>query len=377
MALDVVNTRLSHLPQPYSQACAMIYPLLLLIAAGFQNAPARPVPPDSSPEVPAVTAPATPVPGAPAPGVAATTAGSIAAQQALDQGELSKSNALKKFRALQFRDLKPEEWTFIGVYYGARALFVVILMTLAWTISSWSSSAVRTALRRVKFDETLAIFLAKLVRWAILLLVAMTCLSYFGVETTGFAAVIGAAGLAIGLAFQGTLSNFAAGAMLLIFRPYKVGDIVNVAGYMGTVREVELFTTDIDTFDNRRIIVPNSSIFGSVIENITYHPVRRADINVGAAYSADLDETRRVLERAAKTCSLILPDPAPVVMLLELGASSVNWQVRGFAKRDTFGDAKQQLIRAIKVELDHAGIGIPFPQMDVHFDRPPQGDRAA
>src|ERR1041384_5531905 len=133
-------------------------------------------------------------------------------------------------------------------------------------------------------------------------------------------AVIGAAGLAIGLAFQGTLSNFSAGTMLLIFRPYKVGDEVNVAGYTGTVREIELFTTDIDTPDNRRIIVPNSSIFGAVIENITHHPVRRLSVSVGTAYAADIDETRRVLDRAVRSVTLILPQPAPAVVLEDLGA---------------------------------------------------------
>ena len=306
-------------------------------------------------------------------------AGAAASEQAvaIDPIALDRKKVLDAFRSFSFHDIDADGWMFLGMYYGVRALFVLVLMTLAWTLSGWASTLTRTALTRVKFDGTLTLFLAKFVRWAILILVALTCLSYFGLETTSFAAVIGAAGLAIGLAFQGTLSNFAAGAMLLIFRPYKVGDIVNVAGYTGTVREIELFTTDIDTFDNRRIIVPNSSIFGAVIENITHHPVRRAEVSVGTAYLADLDETRRVLERALKAAPLILSDPAPAVVLLELGASSVNWQVRGFAKTETFGDAKQQLIRAIKVELDHAGIGIPFPQMDVHLDSPPGAMRAA
>ena len=195
----------------------------------------------------------------------------------------------------------------------------LILITLAWTVSGWGSSLVRAALDRIKFDETLSIFISKLVRWVILLLAGLTCLSYFGVETTSFAALIGAAGLAIGLAFQGTLSNFAAGAMLLIFRPYKVGDEVNVAGYTGTVREIELFTTAIDTPDYRRIIVPNSSIFGAVIENVTHHPVRRFTVGVGTAYSADIDETRRVLERAVRSVVQVAATPAPAVVLLELG----------------------------------------------------------
>ncbi len=299
------------------------------------------------------------------------------AATAFDPAEQVKLDAIKhnlevlsNFRSMNFQLLGADDWLYVGVYYGARVLFVFVLMTLAWTLSSWASSIVRAALGRVKFDETLSLFLARLVRWTILLLVGSTCLSYFGVQTTGFAALIGAAGLAIGLAFQGTLSNFAAGAMLLVFRPYKVGDEVNVAGYAGLVREIDLFSTAIDTHDNRRIIVPNSSIFGAVIENITHHPVRRLSVEVGTAYSADIDDTRRVLERAVRCVPLVVPQPPPAVVLLELGASSVNWSVRAWAKRDSYGDAKQAVIRAIKLELDGNGIGIPFPQLDLHLDTP-------
>jgi small conductance mechanosensitive channel len=281
-----------------------------------------------------------------------------------------KSNALGELFALQFSALDAQEWEYVLLQLGLRAIFVLILLTLAWTLSGWASSIVRIALDRIRFDETLTLFIAKFIRWTILLLAGLTCLNYFGVQTTSFAALIGAAGLAIGLAFQGTLSNFAAGSMLLVFRPYKVGDLVNVAGHMGKVAEIELFTTVIDTPDNRRIIVPNSSIFGAVIENVTHHPVRRAEVNVGTAYAADLDETRRVLERAARSVPLVLADPAPAVVLMDLGASSVNWQVRGWARRDAFLDAKQALIRAVKLELDAARIGIPFPQLDLHLDPP-------
>jgi small conductance mechanosensitive channel len=315
---------------------------------------------------------------APAKAAAMPAAATVVKATAIDPLEQFKRDTLNSFWAMSYQKLGFDEWAFIGMYYGTRVLFVFILMTLAWTASSWASGAVRVALGRVKFDETLTIFLSKLVRWVILLLVTNTCLSYFGIETTGFAAVIGAAGLAIGLAFQGTLSNFAAGAMLLIFRPYKVGDLVNVAGHLGKVAEIELFTTTIDTLDRRRVFVPNSSIFGAVIENVTYHPVRRIDVPVGAAYAADLDLTRIALERALRSVPAVLTDPAPEVTLLELGSSSVNWSVRGFARRDEFGVVKQAIIRAVKVELDRAGIGIPFPQMEIHYELPAvEGQRQA
>jgi len=265
--------------------------------------------------------------------------------------------------------LSSVNWGEVAVVYGSKALLVVFLMILAWIISSWASMLVRTGLRRVKFDETLTAFVSRLVSWLILGLAALSCLSSFGIETTGFAAVIGAAGLAIGLAFQGTLSNFAAGAMLLIFRPYKIGDVVKLAGTLGKVYEIAIFTTAIDTFDNRRFIIPNSEIFGSVIENITYHPVRRIEVEVGADYSADIDETRRVLENAISTVDLRVSDPEPAVVLAGLGASSVDWSVRIWARREDFGAAKQALLRAVKMELDQARIGIPFPQMDVHVDQ--------
>jgi small conductance mechanosensitive channel len=155
--------------------------------------------------------------------------------------------------------------------------------------------------------------------------------------------------------------------MLLVFRPYKVGDVVNVAGQLGKVFEIELFTTALDTFDNRRIIVPNSSIYGAIIENMTYHAQRRADVNVGVSYEADIDATRAALDRALAAAPLVLQDPAPAVVLVGLGASSVDWQVRGWARSAEFFDAKQQLIRAVKLELDRSGISIPFPQMDVHL----------
>jgi small conductance mechanosensitive channel len=345
----------------------MLLNLLALVALGqIQSLPieappamAGAVAPVAAPVMAEPTAVAAPAAGAPAPG-----------RLMADPVEQFKRDALNNFWAMNYQKLGFDEWSYIGMYYGTRVLFALILMTTAWTASSWSSGAVGAALGRVHFDETLTIFLAKLVRWLILLLVTLMCLSKFGVETTGFAAVIGAAGLAIGLAFQGTLSNFSAGAMLLIFRPYKVGDEVNVAGYTGTVREIELFTTAIDTPDNRRIIVPNSSIYGTVIENITHHPLRRASVEVGTAYSADIDETRRALERALHSVASIAPMPAPAVVLTELGGSSVNWSVRGWARREQFGEAKQALIRAVKLELDHAGIDIPFPQMQIHYELP-------
>lgn len=250
-----------------------------------------------------------------------------------------------------------------------KVMGVIVLLFVAWVAATWLGRLARKAMLKARLDETLTKFFSKFIRWAVLILALLACLGVFGVETTSFAAVIGAAGLAIGLAFQGTLGNFAAGIMLLMFRPFKVGDIVNVAGQTGKVDEVELFTTTIDTPDNRRIIIPNGSVFGSVIENISHHSTRRVDVAVGSDYFADLDETRDILTRVATNVSGRLDDPEPAVVLLELGGSSIDWSVRVWCNSADFWGVKQALTRDVKNALDQAGIGIPFPQMDVHMDQ--------
>ncbi len=267
----------------------------------------------------------------------------------------------------KFGEITTEQWWLIGTSVAMRVGLVLILLFLALTIASWVGGLVRLSLSRMKVDQTLSKFAAKLARWSILVLAVLVCLDTFGVGITSFAAVLGAAGFAVGLAFQGTLSNFAAGAMLLVFRPFKVGDVVEVGGELGIVDEIELFTTAMDTFDNRRIIIPNSSVFGSTIENITYHSLRRVDVAVGTAYEADIDQTRATLEYAIQQTEGGLTDPAPQVVLDGLGASSVDWQVRVWAPTDKFLDVKQSLTRSVKIHLDQAGIGIPYPQMDVHL----------
>lgn len=250
--------------------------------------------------------------------------------------------------------------------YGGPVVVALVILFAGWILAGWVGRIARTALMQAKFDETLTKFLSKLARWAVLLLVILACLSVFGVETTSFAAVVGSAGIAIGLALQGTLGNFASGIMLLMFRPFQVGDVVTVNGITGKVDEIELFTTTLDTFDNRRFIIPNGSVFGTTIENITFHPQRRADVAVGVAYSADIDRTREVLTEAAQHVPGALDDPPPAVVLLDLGDSCVNWSVRVWANSDEFLAVKQAATRAVKLALDEADIEIPFPQMDVH-----------
>lgn len=253
--------------------------------------------------------------------------------------------------------------------YGVPAVGALLILIVGYLVAIWAGRVVSKSCKKSKIDQTLGKFFGKLTRWLVLLIVVMFVLSTFGIETASFAVVLGAAGLAIGLAFQGTLSNFAAGVMLLVFRPFKVADVVQIGGETGKVNEIELFTTAIDTFDNRRIIIPNSSVFGSTIENITFHSTRRADVPVGVSYDADMDKTREVLKKAAESVEGSLEEPEYVVMLTGLGGSSVDWVVRVWCKTEDFWPVKERLTYAVKKHLDEADISIPFPQMDVHLDR--------
>jgi small conductance mechanosensitive channel len=170
------------------------------------------------------------------------------------------------------------------------------------------------------------------------------------------------------MAFQGTLGNFAAGIMLLVFRPFKVGDFVEVNDDTGVCEHIDLFTCEFRTLDNRKLIIPNGAVFGSTITNYTGYDVRRVDVDVGADYSASIDATRKALETSAAGVPGMIKDPAPQVFLKGLGGSSVDWQVRVWCKTDDYWDVWQATVRACKVSLDEAGIGIPFPQQDVHLD---------
>jgi small conductance mechanosensitive channel len=247
---------------------------------------------------------------------------------------------------------------------------VLVALILAFWISSWARRALVRSLERRSFDLTLTRFFGTLLRYAILAGAIIGCLGVFGIQTASFAAAIAAIGLAIGLALQGTLSNFAAGVMLLVFSPFKVGDLINVAGQLGIVDSLQLFTTDLDTLDNRRLVIPNSSVFGAVIENYTAHPTRRVDIKVGVAYNADIDETRRILESIPGQLAGVLEDPEPQIFLESLGASSVDWQVRVWCNTEDYWDVYQDTTRATKIALDEAKLSIPFPQMDIHLDPP-------
>lgn len=244
-------------------------------------------------------------------------------------------------------------------------LILIVAYFVARMLARIASSPVRA-----RVDETLGRFVSKLIFYSVMVFAVLGVLGMFGVSVTSFAAVAAAAGFAVGLAFQGTLSNFASGVLLLVFRPFKVGDVINAAGITAKVFEIDLFTTVFDTPDNRRIIVPNSAIAAGTIENITHHTERRIDVNVGVDYAASLDKTREVLTAAAETQREKLLEGEGrgfQIVLVDLGASSVNWTIRFWTTAADFWPVKEQLTAAVKQKLDEAGIGIPFPQMDVHL----------
>lgn len=252
--------------------------------------------------------------------------------------------------------------------FGLDLIGAILLLVGTWIISRWARRTVAKTLAKSNLDETLTKFFGNMLGWGILILGVIAILGIFSISTASFAAVLAAAGLAIGLAFQGTLSNFAAGIMLLVFRPFKVGDIIKAAGETGGVQEIDLLVTKLDTLDNRRIIIPNSKIFGDTIETVTYHPVRRVDVPVGVDYGADLDQVRAVLEKAAPTVEGGLADPPPQVFLGTLGDSAVNWEVRVWCNTPDYFAVLEATTRVTKKALDDAGISIPFPQLDVHVD---------
>ncbi|MFN0012617.1 MAG: mechanosensitive ion channel family protein [Phycisphaerales bacterium] len=246
----------------------------------------------------------------------------------------------------------------------------LLLLVAAWVLAGWLRRVILRAATRAHFDITLAKFLGNTVKWAVLFFAVITCLGTFGINTTGFAAVLGTAGLAIGLALQGNLSNLASGVLLLVFRPFKIGDSVIVAGQAGIVDGIDLFTTNLDTADNRRIIVPNGAIFGGVIENQTRHPTRQVIVTVPTWAGADLAAARAALlgaaEEVVRTAQAegALTTPPPAVALTEI-TPAVVWQVSLWVRTPGVAAVRQRLLAEVKAAIDAAGIAVPPPVMDV------------
>ncbi len=244
-------------------------------------------------------------------------------------------------------------------------LAIVILLLGLWFANRIYKLIVGVSKKNEHFDDTLFRFLGSMARYLILAFVFIAVLNRFGVQTASIVALLGAASLAVGLALQGAMSNLAAGVMLLIFRPYKVGDFIDAAGRFGSVTEVDMFTTILQTFDNQQIIVPNSQIWGEQIINHSHYSVRGVDMRFGVAYDEDIDAARSVIENVIDNHPHILKDPAPFIEVETLNDSSVDFLVRPFCKGEHYFDVLYSVPELIKKALDENNIEIPFPHRKV------------
>lgn len=251
--------------------------------------------------------------------------------------------------------------------YGLKVIGAILVLIIGRAIAGMLRRATRRGLERADIDKTLIPFITGLVYTLAMVFVGVAVLGLFGIPTASFIAVLGAAGLAVGLAMQGTLSNFAAGVMLLIFRPFRVGDLVEVAGTLGVVREIGIFATQLDTLDHVRVIISNGTVYGDKISNYTANEIRRVDLTVGVSYGDDLEKAKQTILAVVNGHEKVLKDPAPQVEVVEMADSSVNFVVRPWCATDDYWRVYFDVTQGCKERLEAAGCSIPFPQRDVHL----------
>ena len=260
-----------------------------------------------------------------------------------------------------------ENQTFL-IDYAIKIVVAIAIFVFGKMVARLLTKAVEKVLIHRNVDKTVASFLVSILYGILITFVVIAAISHLGFNTTSLVAVLGAAGLAVGLALQGSLSNFASGVLLVSFRPFKAGDFVEVAGISGTVEEVLIFSTKLKTPDNKEIIIPNGSITSGSITNYSAKDTRRVDLVIGVSYDADLATTKKILTEITANHALILQDQDTTIAVSELADSSVNFVVRPWVKTADYWTVYFELLETIKVELDKAGIEIPFPQMSVqHF----------
>ena len=226
---------------------------------------------------------------------------------------------------------------------------------------------IHKVMRAQEVDQILETFVCNLAYWMVMVFVIIAAISQIGVQTTSFIAVMGAAGLAVGLALQGSLSNFAAGVLIVVFRPYRVGDFVEVAGISGSVVQVQILSTILNTGDNKQIVVPNAQIMNSIITNYSANNTRRVDMIISVSYDDNLDKVRNTLRELVNADSRIMQDPECLIAVAELADSSVNFFVRPWVASSDYWAVKLDLTESIKKRFDQDGISFPFPQQDVHL----------
>ena len=253
-----------------------------------------------------------------------------------------------------------------AVDFGIALVTAIVIFYVGRIVVRIVTKGLRKVMEARNVDMTLVTFISNLVNMILMVIVAIAAIGALGVQTTSFIAILGAAGLAVGLALQGSLSNFASGVLIIIFRPYKVGDWIEAAGISGSVVEVQILTTVLKTGDNKQVIVPNSQIMGSIITNYSANDTRRVDLVVGVSYSDDLDKVRKTLEELVAADDRILDEPETKIAVSALADSSVNFVCRPWVKTDDYWGVLFDLTEAIKKRFDKEGISFPFPQREIH-----------
>ena len=254
-----------------------------------------------------------------------------------------------------------------GVDFGLKLAIALVIFIVGRMVARMIQRGLRRMMQAQEVDKILETFVSNLAYWTLMIFVIIAAINQVGIQTTSLIAVMGAAGLAVGLALQGSLSNFAAGVLIVIFRPYRVGDWVEAAGISGAVEQVQILTTILKTGDNKQIIVPNSQIMSSIITNYSANDTRRVDLTVGVSYGDDIDKVRTAIQSLVDADERILKDPACTIAVAELADSSVNFVVRPWVRTADYWNVLFDLTEAIKKRFDEEGISIPFPQQDVHI----------
>lgn len=251
--------------------------------------------------------------------------------------------------------------------WGTKIILALLVFIIGRMIAKLLTAAMEKVMVKGKVDEMLVSFLSNIAYTALLAVVVLAALEQLGVNTTSALAILGAAGLAVGLALKDSLASFAAGVMLIIFRPFKLGDFVEAGGATGVVEEIRIFHTVLKTGDNREVTMPNAQIYGGTITNYSARETRRIDMVIGISYGDDIKLARDLINQVLETDASVLKEPAPTVMLLELGASSVDFAVRPWVKSGDYWTTRAALLEAIKACFDKEGISIPYPQQDIHL----------
>lgn len=251
--------------------------------------------------------------------------------------------------------------------YAMQVVGAILTLIIGFWVIGWITGVVKRAMEKRDFDVSLRPFLASIVNVGLKVLLLLSVAGMFGIEVTSFIAIFSALAFAVGLALQGNLANFASGVLILVFKFYKVGDFVKAAGELGVVKEIQIFHTVLQALDNRLIIIPNGQITSNAIENYTIQGERRHDITVGIGYDDDIDKAKAAIEKVLKDSPNVLLDSGYDIFVNELADSSVNFAVRFLCKNEDFWPAYRYFMEHIKKEFDAQGIGIPYPQMDVHL----------